>query len=130
MARGKSFSLSDNERRELEQILRQRKADGLIVRRANALLLLDDGIGCIDVARVLYLDAETVRDWRRHFLTHGMRFLSLSPYSRREGHLSFDQEASLKASLAANPPRSTPLRCASIYQTHLGSPFPARARSS
>ncbi len=65
-----SFSLTHEERRELEQVLRQRKADGLIVRRANALLLLDDGIGAIEVARVLYLDAETVLDWRRHVITH------------------------------------------------------------
>ena len=63
--------------------MRQRKADGLIVRRANALLLLDDGIGAIEVARVLYLDAETIRDWRRHFLSHGMRFLFLSAWPPR-----------------------------------------------
>jgi transposase len=107
MARGKSFSLTSEERTELEGVLRQRKADGLIVRRANALLLLDDGIGCIEVARVLYLDGETIRAWRRHFLTHGMRFMYLSPYSRREGHLSFKQEAALKAHLAGHPPRST-----------------------
>jgi len=107
MTRGKSFSLTSEERTELEGVLRQRKADGLIVRRANALLLLDDGIGCIEVARVLYLDGETIRSWRRHFLTHGMQFLYLSPYSRREGHLSFKQEAALKAHLAGNPPRST-----------------------
>ncbi len=43
MIHGKLFSLTGEERAELEQILRQRKADGLIVRRANALLLLDKG---------------------------------------------------------------------------------------
>ena len=107
MVTGKSFSLTREERIELERVLRQRKADGLIVRRANALLLLDDGIGAIEVARVLYLDAETIRDWRRHFLSHGMRFLFLSPYSKREGHLSFKQEGELKAHLSAWPPRST-----------------------
>ena len=60
MARSKSFLLTHEERTGLKQVLRQRKADGLIVRRANALLLLDDGIGAIEVARVLYLDAETI----------------------------------------------------------------------
>jgi transposase len=107
MTTSKSFLLTDEERVELERVLRQRKADGLIVRRANALLLLDDGIGAIEVARVLYLDAETIRDWRRHFIGHGMRFLFLSPYSKREGYLSFKQECELIAHLAACPPRST-----------------------
>ena len=79
MAQSKSFSLTLDERKELKQVLRQRKADGLIVRRANALLLLDDGIGAIEVARVLYLDAETIRGWRRHFAKHSLRFLYLSP---------------------------------------------------
>jgi transposase len=103
----KSISLTDEERTELKRVLRQRKADGLTIRRANALLLLDDGIDCVEVARVLYLDCETIRSWRRHFETQGTRFVSLSPYSKREGHLSFKQEASLKAQLAGHPPRST-----------------------
>ncbi len=107
MTTGKSFSLTHEERTELEQVLRQRKADGLIVRRANALLLLDDGIGAIEVARVLYLDAETVRGWRRHFIKHSLRFLYLSPYSKREGHLCFAQETALKEHLTLHPPRST-----------------------
>ena len=107
MAQSKSFSLTREERTELAQVLRQRKADGLIVRRANALLLLDDGIGAIEVARVLYLDAETICGWRRHFIKHSLRFLHLSPYSKREGHLTFEQENELKAHLSANPPRST-----------------------
>ena len=107
MAQSKSFLLTHEERTGLKQVLRQRKADGLIVRRANALLLLDDGIGAIEVARVLFLDAETIRAWRRHFLTHGMRFLYLSPYSKREGYLSFEQEDELKEHLTLHPPRST-----------------------
>jgi len=107
MTTGKTFSLTDEERTELEHVLRQRKADGLIVRRANALLLLDDGIGAIEVARVLYLDVETVRGWRRHFIKHSLRFLYLSPYSKREGHLDFAQEAALKQHLTLHPPRST-----------------------
>lgn len=92
---------------ELEQVLRQRKTDGLIVRRSNALLLLDKGWQAQAVAEALFLDAETIRTWRRHFLSHGMQFLYLSPYSKREGRLDFGQEGELKAHLTANPPRST-----------------------
>ena len=107
MVQSKSFSLTLDERKELKQVLRQRKADGLIVRRANALLLLDKGWKADQVADALYLDGETIRAWRRHFLTHGMRFLYLSPYSKREGHLNFAQEAALKEYLTLHPPRST-----------------------
>jgi hypothetical protein len=60
MPRSKSFSLTHQERTELEQVLRQRKADGLIVRSANALLLLDKGYQTQAVANALFLDAETV----------------------------------------------------------------------
>ena len=87
--------------------MRQRKADGLIVRRANALLLLDKGWKAGQVADALYLDAETIRVWRRHFIKHSLRFLYLSPYSKREGHLSFEQQAVLKEHLTLHPPRST-----------------------
>jgi transposase len=107
MTTGKSFSLTLEERTELEQVLRQRKADGLIVRRANALLLLDKGWQAQAVADALFLDTETIRGWRRHFISHGVRFLYLSPYSKREGHLSFEQEGELKEHLTLHPPRST-----------------------
>jgi transposase len=107
MATGKSFSLTGKERTTLEQVLRQRKADGLIVRRANALLLLDKGWKAHAVAEALYLDAETIRAWRRHFASHSLRFLYLAAYSKREGHLDFTQEAALKKHLRFHPPRST-----------------------
>ena len=103
----KKNSLTTEERLELERVLRQRKADGLIVRRANALLLLNKGWRASQVAEALFLDAETIRGWRRHFSTHGMDFLHLSSYSKREGHLDFKQEAALKEHLRAEPARST-----------------------
>jgi len=107
MLQGKSFSLTNEERKELGDVLRQRKADGLIVRRANALLLLDKGWNAHSVADALFLDSETIRSWRRHFIKHGLRFLYLSPYSKREGHLDFTQEAALKEHLRLHPPCST-----------------------
>ncbi|MBY6243011.1 helix-turn-helix domain-containing protein [Methylosinus sp. Sm6] len=36
-----------------------------MTRRANALVLLDDGWSCIEVARALLLDDDTVRSWRK-----------------------------------------------------------------
>ncbi|NRA87462.1 MAG: helix-turn-helix domain-containing protein, partial [Rhizobiales bacterium] len=107
MVTNKSFSLTDEERKALGHVLRQRKADGLIIRRANALLLLDKNWQPQKVADALFLDGETIRSWRRHFIKHGLGFLVLSPYSKREGHLGFTQEVALKAHLGMPPPRST-----------------------
>lgn len=107
MVTNKSFSLTDEERKALGHVLRQRKADGLIIRRANALLLLDKNWQPQKVADALFLDGETIRSWRRHFIKHGLGFLVLSPYSKREGHLGFTQEVALKAHLGMHPPRST-----------------------
>jgi len=99
--------LEPEQRAALGGILRARKADGLKVRRANALLLLDDGLSPADVARVLYLDEETVRSWQRGFASDGLALLELGGYSRREGHLSQAQELELVALFRASPPRTT-----------------------
>ena len=107
MTDSKSFSLSNKERAALEHVLRQRKADGLIVRRANALLLLDKGWSASQVADALFLDVETIRKWRLEFINTGMDFLFLLPYSKRQGHLDLDQERALRAYLVDHPLRST-----------------------
>ena len=98
--------LTPAERAALEGLLRTRKAAGLRIRRANALLLLDDGFAPIDVARVLYLDEETIRSWKRGFESDGLGSLDLNVYSKRDGHLTEDQEASLTALFRARPPKT------------------------
>ena len=72
MDRSKDHFLTPTERATLEALLRERKAAGLKIRRGNALLLLDDGFAPIDVARVLYLDEETIRVWKRGFESDGL----------------------------------------------------------
>ena len=56
MKRG-SF-LSFRERRELNALIRKHKAEGLKVRRANALILLDKGRSVAFVVDALLLDSE------------------------------------------------------------------------
>jgi len=101
-----SFSLSREERAELRGILRARRADALVARRANVLLLLDDGKSAVAIADFLYLDVETVRGWRRAFMREGLTSIVLRDYSGREGHLSRTQEAELTLHLQAHPPRT------------------------
>ncbi len=46
-----------------------------VARRANAVLLLDDGVSCAEVARVLYLDDDTVRTWFKRYRRAVWRYL-------------------------------------------------------
>ena len=39
--------------------------------RANALLLLDDGMSCEEIAKVLYLDDDTIRYWYQLYSEKG-----------------------------------------------------------
>ena len=59
--------LSSDERAHLEALIRRPTERHGLARRANAILLLDDGLRCEEVARVLYLDDDTVRGWRDRF---------------------------------------------------------------
>ena len=43
--------------------MRKRKVEALKVRRANALVALDDGHSVQMVSRIFYLDPDTVRGW-------------------------------------------------------------------
>ena len=57
--------LSPSERRKLEACVRSHRADHGVARRANAILLLDDGKSCQAIAEFLYLDDDTIRGWYR-----------------------------------------------------------------
>jgi hypothetical protein len=50
-------------RADLIGLVRDGKAETRLTRRANALLLLDDGMSCAAIAKVLYLDDDTIRYW-------------------------------------------------------------------
>ena len=54
-------------RADLIGLVRDGKAETLLTRRANALLLLDDGMSCAAIAKVLYLDDDTIRYWYQLF---------------------------------------------------------------
>ena len=99
--------LTVEERAELQAILRKRKAAALIARRANALLLFDDGMAPEQIARVLYLDDETVREWRRLFFADGLSSIGMKGYARRDGQLNRAQESELCDQLRTHPARST-----------------------
>ena len=73
-----------------------------IARRANAILLLDDGWNCEDVARALYLDDDTVRGWHKAFTTDGMQALRTFGWKGSQSKRSRCQEVELVETLSAS----------------------------
>jgi transposase len=93
--------LSSDERGHLEALVRRPTERHGIARRANAMLLLDDGLRCEDVARVLYLDDDTIRGWRDRYLRDGARALAVFGWKGGQRRLAPAQEAELVATLDA-----------------------------
>jgi transposase len=93
--------LSSDERAYLEGLVRRPTERHGIARRANAVLLLDDGLRCEEVARVLYLDDDTVRGWRDRFRQEGARALRVFGWKGGRARLATGQEAELAATLDA-----------------------------
>jgi hypothetical protein len=59
--------LSAEERKRIEAAMRPAKAEQRIVRRAQALLMMADGVPATDIARLLGAHVRTVHGWRRRF---------------------------------------------------------------
>jgi transposase len=68
---------------------------------------LDDGMSCVDVAKVLLLDDDTVRTWHRLYEDDGIEALLSFGYDGRACRLSDAQQDKLKRWIAATLPRTT-----------------------
>ena len=99
--------LSAAERKELVSLVRDGLAEHRLARRANAILLLDDGLSCERVAKVLYLDDDTVRSWRKLYDERGIAGLEQFDAGGSSSRLSLVQEEALKAYAAQTLPRTT-----------------------
>ena len=75
-------------REDLIALVRDGKAETRLTRRANALLLLDDGMNCMAVSKVLYLDDDTIRYWYQLYGEKGLNWLADFGY---RGRASADQ---------------------------------------
>ena len=82
MIRGGFLSVED--RNKLIALARDGSAASRVTRRANALVLLDDGWSCQEVADALLLNDDTIRGWHKLFEQRGI-----------EGVTSFDVDAKL-----------------------------------
>ena len=99
--------LSTAERKELLSLARDGSAEHRIARRANAILLLDDGWSCERVGQALFLDDDTVRGWRKLYDERGIAGLEQFDAGGSSSHLSQAQEEKLQARITQTLPRTT-----------------------
>src|SRR5271166_562588 len=69
--------LSPTDRTDLVKIVRDGLEEHRIVRRANAILLLDNGWSYAEIAEALFLDDSTVRAWLKEFQEGGVEAVVL-----------------------------------------------------
>ena len=70
--------LIEQERDKLCALARHGLGEVRVGRRANAIVLLNDGMSCEAVARVLLVDDDTVRSWYSVVAGHGIVGLRFS----------------------------------------------------
>lgn len=99
--------LDDESRRDLIELARDGSAVHRLSRRANALVLLDDGMTCAAVAKVLLLDDDTVRTWRLLYEEDGIDGLVSFGYEGSACRLDDEQQARLIVWITETLPRST-----------------------
>ena len=99
--------LDPESRRDLRELARDGSAAHRLARRANALVLLDDGISCAVIAKMLLLDDDTIRAWYELYREDGIEGLATFSHEGGAGHLTVEQQDELKAWIGATLPRTT-----------------------
>src|SRR4051812_47621632 len=99
--------LTAEERQDLTELARDGLAEHRLARRANALVLLDRGMSCDEVGRVLLIDDATIRTWHDLFEKDGVDGLAGFNYGGRASRLSLEQQEKLKAWVGETLPRTT-----------------------
>lgn len=99
--------LSAEDRNQLIALARDGSAASRLTRRANALVLLDDGWSCQEVADALLLNDDTIRGWHKLFEQRGIEGLTSFEVGGSASFLSAAQEEALKAFVGTTLPRST-----------------------
>jgi transposase len=99
--------LSKEDRTRLIALARNGSAAARVARRANAMVLLDNGWNCQQVADALLLNDDTIRDWHKLFEQRGIEGLTSFDVGGSTGFLISAQEDALKAFVGATLPRTT-----------------------
>ena len=99
--------LDQASRQDPTELARDGSAAHCLARRANALELLDDGMSCEAIAKVLLLDDDTIRTWHRLYEEEGIEGLASFGYEGSACRLSDVQLDRLKAWISETLPRTT-----------------------
>ena len=99
--------LDRESRRDLIELARDGSVAHRLARRANALVLLDDGMSCEAIAKVLLIDDDTIRTWHRLYQEDGIEGLAGFGHEGGACRLSADQRDQLKAWITQTLPRTT-----------------------
>ena len=99
--------LDPDSRRDLIELARDGSVAHRLARRANALVLLDDGISCAIVGKMLLLDDDTIRSWYQLYQEDGIEGLAGFAHEGGSCRLTAEQQDKLKTWIAATLPRTT-----------------------
>ncbi|MGI8568151.1 MAG: helix-turn-helix domain-containing protein, partial [Methylocella sp.] len=99
--------LTKEDREKLIAMTRDGSLTHRFARRANALVLLDDGWNCQQVAHALLLDDDTIRGWRKLFEQRGVDGIASFDVGGSTSYPTAKQEDDLKAWVGVALPRST-----------------------
>ena len=119
--------LDSESRRDLIELARDGSAEHRLARRANALVLLDNGLSCQLIAEVLLLDDDTIRLWYQLYQDDGIEGLTRFGHEGGTCRLTVAQQAKLKSWIIETLPRTTRVvgawiaaECGIEYQTRSG----------
>jgi hypothetical protein len=84
--------LDAESRRDLIELARDGSAAHRLARRANALVLLDDGMSCASIAKVLFLDDDTIRAWYQLYQEDGIEGLTSFNHEGGSCRLTVERE--------------------------------------
>ena len=99
--------LTTADRLELLSCVKYQREDHRVARRANALLLLDTGMSCSQIAKVLFLDDDTVRSWHKQYLAEDWEAVAYDGWKGGQSRMTTAQEVHLSAWLEERFCRST-----------------------
>ena len=108
--------LSASERKDLVAAARDGGVAHRVGRRANAVVLLDQGMSCQDVGAVLLVDDDTIRTWYQLFKSGGISGLADFGHKGSACRLRLDQQEQLSSWVNKTLPRTTRMVGAWIEQ--------------
>lgn len=109
------LTITDDVRNQLESMANSRSLPYSLVRRAQIILMSDDGMTNAAIASKIGVSGFTVGHWRKRFIKQGLMGLYDEPKPGGPRSISDEQVAALiRQTLESKPPKATHWTCRSI----------------